>query len=357
MENINYPDFISKNRIPVTPPDSLVDENGKFVFGTFDGPINKINMDLAKKPFSNPLFNMCKLKHMKDWEAIEVAFDEGFVVSAVYNLGFVAFNIIMFYDNATKKAVAWQTFISTSKIKNHNSLINSTKSLDIPNKISLKFENHFEDGKVHFEGNASDKKLGDCQIEIDIESISTPSVVSIPFGINQALYSHKEFFKVTKGKFTIGDREIIANERTVAIIDDHKGYYPYKMHYYWITGMGRKDIDGKNQAIAFNLTQNQSIDPTNYNENLLWLEGVSYPLPPVNFTFEDGAWIAKDEFDMVNVKLILEGSFRMNLNGGLVKAIYHAPFGRYEGYIKDYDGKKYDVSGLSSMGENKTYWM
>ena len=352
-----YPNFISKKRVPIAPPESLVDENGKFIFGTFNAPLKALNMEKAKNPFKNPILSLRKNKHMKDWEAVEVAFDEGFVVSAVYNLGYLAFNIILFYDKETKKAVAWQTFTLPSKIKNHNTLINSNKSLDIPNKISLAFENHFEEGKANFVGMAWNKKLGDCKLEVELESVSDPCVVSIPFGENQALYSHKEFFKVTKGSFKVGDREFVANERTVAIIDDHNRYYPYKMHYNWITGMGVKEINGKNQKMAFNLTQNQSIDPTNFNENLLWLEGKAYELPPVNFTIEDGIWTVKDEYDMVNVKLFIEGSFKINLNGGLIKTLYHAPFGRYEGYIKDYDGNEYDVSGLSSMGEDKTYWM
>jgi hypothetical protein len=53
------------------------------------------------------------------------------------------------------------------------------------------------------------------------------------------------------------------------------------MHYDWLAFLG-KDSLGK--WFAFNLTQNQSIDPYRYNENLIWREKRTSLLPPVTFT-------------------------------------------------------------------------
>ncbi len=355
---INYPDFISKKRIPVKPPYSVVDKEGKFNLGTFSEPFESLNMLDAYQPLGFPMAKWFKKLRLKDWEAVEVAFDEGFLVSAVYSFGFIGFNIIIFHEYETRKNYVWQDFALPGSIKNHETLTNSVKSLDVKGKHKLEIINNFNEGKATYKATAKNKTAGEVESMVELVSVSTPSNVCIPFGKNRALYSHKEFFKA-EGYLKINGKEYKANEKTVAIIDDHKGYYPRDMKYYWITGMATKDFDGVPTKIAFNLTENQSIDSYNYNENLLWLEGVSYPLPPVHFELvEKDLWHVKDEHGMVDIKFFIQGDFTMVLNVlGLIKADYRAPFGRYEGFIKDYEGKTYDVSGLYSMGEDKHYVM
>ena len=137
--------------------------------------------------------------------------------------------------------------------------------------------------------------------------------MSIPFGPNKPLYSEKDFFKAT-GYIAVNGEKFVTNENSVSIIDDHKGYYPYLAHYDWLTTMGKCNVDGemkyfafnltRNQSIdqdayfAFNLTRNQSIDQDAYNENLIWVDGESYPLPPVVFERESRkakTWRIHDE--------------------------------------------------------------
>ena len=102
-----------------------------------------------------------------------------------------------------------------------------------------------------------------CSIEYEfkMERLSKPSVVSLPFPYsnNRALYSQKDFFKIT-GKLKINGEEMLTDENTTALIDDHRGYYPRKAHYDWLTTMGKFNINNKKQYFAFNLTHNQSTD-------------------------------------------------------------------------------------------------
>lgn len=38
--------------------------------------------------------------------------------------------------------------------------------------------------------------------------------------------------------------EMLTDDESTAIIDDHRGYYPRKAHYDWVTTMGKCEIDG-----------------------------------------------------------------------------------------------------------------
>ena len=154
----------------------------------------------------------------------------------------------------------------------------------------------------------------------------------------------------------------MSDEDTVAIVDDHRGYYPRKAHYDWTTTMGKCKVNGEDKWIAFNLTRNQSIDQEKYNENLIWFEGETSILPPVTFEksiatadFKDYAeWTIKDEHDMVNLKFKVYGLNPMVVHALVVNIDYYITFGELEGYIRDEDGNKYDLTGMLGMGEDKS---
>ena len=148
------------------------------------------------------------------------------------------------------------------------------------------------------------------------------------------------------------------NERSVGIIDDHKGYYPFFSHYDWLTTMGKTEIDGEQKFFAFNLTRNQSVDQVNYNENVIWLEGESFPMPPVVFTHKDGKkkaneWHIRDEAGqgLVDITFKIDNVFYMPIP---VAVYYALPYGKIYGYVTDTNGKKYTVDGMVGIGEDKT---
>ncbi|NMB42725.1 MAG: DUF2804 family protein, partial [Clostridiales bacterium] len=196
--------------------------------------------------------------------------------------------------------------------------------------------------------------------EFDLRRISKPSIVSIPFGDNRPLYSQKDFFKC-EGKLIINGEELTSDEDSVAVVDDHRGYYPRKAYYDWVTTLGHYDLNGKKQYFAFNLTRNQSINQHDYNENLIWFEDRTSILPPVTFNrhpatkdFKDYAeWFIKDEYDMVNIKFKVYGINAMITHALLVNIDYYIAFGELEGYIKDEDSNKYILDGMMGMGEDK----
>ena len=353
VQNAIYPSFISALRRPKQPPSSIA-KNGVASFGTFAGPIPNLNMLDVANPVKKYFPRWLNSIRIKEWEAFEISFDEGFIVGAIYDVGIMTFNVLIFYDK-DKNEVAHNQYISHQPGKVvEDSLIDSTSKYNIRG-FEIAFENNMQEGKCTVSAHCPPrnnrlKMIVDC----DFVSISQPSVVVMPLGDNRPLYSHKELFSV-EGEICIGDKTYVMNENSLAIIDDHKGYYPYNMHYDWITGMGKTAQDG---VIGFNLTDNQVSNKHDYNENYLWINGDMHPLPEISIArLENGNWLATDEHDTVNVEFIIMNEFELKVGLEILGANYIAPFGYHKGWIKDIFGVKHSVNNLFGMGEDKTYNM
>jgi len=384
-----YSKFISEKRRAVPTPKDLVDENGRVVFGTFDKEFETMELLRAKKPTRAPDF-LRKFK-LTLWEATEVHLKNGVLLAVVCDMGIFGKQLNMFYDKRTKKVYCWDTQIKSKDTIIAPNLLNGSIAEAKSDVGFVRYVNNFQDGKAELSGkhtvNAKsfclvtqgkedktavesmkenkvyDPALATIEYNFTLTRLSDPCVVSIPFPYsnNRTLYSQKDFFKA-EGSLIINGEEMLSDDETTAIIDDHRGYYPRRAHYDWVTTMGKCEVNGEKKYLAFNLTRNQSINQEDYNENILWLEGKSSLLPPVTFTrsietadfMNYSEWVVKDEHDMVNLKFKVYGINPMVMHALIVNIDYFVAWGELEGYIRDEDGNKYILDGMMGMGEDKT---
>ncbi len=354
--------YISSVRRSVPTPKDMV-KDGKCLFGTFDKEFETMELLKIEHPTSAPEF-LKKFK-LTQWEAVEVHLEEGVLLAAVCDMGIFGLNLHVFYDKRKRKVFSWNTNLkSKDTVIAPNLLSGAITEAETP-KSSLRYINNFQDGKAQINGHHQDG-INSIAYEFEVERLSKPSVVSIPFADmdvrHRPLYSQKDFFKAS-GTLTFNGETFHTTESSTAIIDDHRGYYPRRAHYDWVTTMGVHEADGEKKWFAFNLTRNQSINQDKYNENLIWFEGSTSLLPPVTFTrnpetanFKDGAvWDIKDEHDMVNITFHVYDIFRMITHlKPIVNIDYFVAFGELKGYVRDEDGKKYILDGMMGMGEDKT---
>ena len=376
-----YSKYINETRRAVPTPKSMVRADGSCEFGTFDKEFEEMDLVRLKGPTALPnAFNRLKLTL---WEATEVHFDNGVLLAVVCDMGIFGKTLNVFYDKRTKTTYCWDTDLKSKDTQIAPNLIRGAVAFAQTDVSFVKYENYFDEGRAHLSGShkgtclitrprkdktavqAIKENTGEATIDYDItlERLSDPCVASIPFDKKRPrpLYSQKDFFKA-EGELTINGEKMVANKFTTAIIDDHRGYYPRRAHYDWVTTLGKYNIDGEEMYLAFNLTRNQSINQAKYNENILWLEGTSSLLPPVTFTrdpatkdFKDYAEVLiRDQYDMVNLKQKVYSLNPMILHTGVVNIDYYITFGELEGYIRDEAGKKYDLTGCLGMGEDKT---
>ena len=353
-----YSAYISEKRRAVRTPENLVDADGKCAFGTFEREFQKMDFVRARRPTQAPqLFNRLKLTL---WQATEVCFDEGVLLLAVCDMGLFCKVVHVFYDRRTKKLTSWEANLPAGKAKIAPNLIGGSVTSAENGKCAVHYVNRFDEGRCEVSGRHTSG--GDTiAYELTLTRASKPSIVSIPFGPNRPLYSQKDFFRA-QGTITVNGKTLRSNERSTAVVDDHRGYYPRHAHYDWVTTMGINETDGDARLFAFNLTRNQSVNQADYNENLIWLENETSLLPPVEFTREkpsgafDGhaVWEVRDEYDMVGVRLLVDAQFAMVLHTGIVNIDYFISFGSLEGFVRGEDGTKFVLDGMPGIGEDKT---
>lgn len=357
----NYPEYISELRRPAPTPAAIVEE-GSVHYGTFDSSFRQLNLLDCVKPCGKNMPDSMKRGRLTEWEAFEVNMDEGALISAVYNTGPMGFSIFVWYDKAENKIYSWRNLVPVKKAKVASQLVDDYCYLKT-GKSEYKISNDFLNGKAAAKGYTKGKS-GEFEIDMQFENLSLPGNAVMPLArdkdgnLKNPLYSEKDFFKAT-GYIVINGKRYDTNERSVGIIDDHKGYYPFRAHYDWLTTMGVIDDEGEKKYFAFNLTRNQSVDQFNYNENLIWLEGKAFPMPPVTFTHKDGkkkadVWYIKDEFGLVDIRFEIEKTFYMPVHLLVIDIYYALPYGKIYGYVTDTNGKRYVVDGMTGIGEDKT---
>ena len=354
--------YISNVRRSVPTPKDMV-KDGKCAVGTFDKEFETMELLKIDHPTAAPDF-LKKFK-LTQWEAVEVHMEEGVLLAVVCDMGIFGLNLHIFYDKRKRKVFSWSTNLKSKDTIIAPNLLNGAITEAETPVSSLRYVNNFQDGKAAFKGHHQDAS-NSIAYEFEVERLSKPSVVSIPFAdMNvryRPLYSQKDFFKAS-GTLTFNGETFHTTDTSTAIIDDHRGYYPRVAHYDWVTTMGVNEVDGEKKWFAFNLTRNQSIDQDKFNENLIWFEASTSLLPPITFTrnpettkFVDGAvWEIKDEYDMVNITFHVYDIFRMLTHmKPIVNIDYFVAFGELKGYVRDEDGKKYILDGMMGMGEDKT---
>jgi len=370
-----YSKFIAPERRAVPTPDSIVDENGMAVFGTFDREFKSMDFLKVRRPTGAPQFmNRFKLTL---WQAAEIHLKDGLLLAVVCDMGIFGKTMNVFYDKRTKSVYTWDNQLKSRDTKIAPTLLNGGVSEGETPVSRVRHINSLEKNKLYISGYNKGKCFIDSReyskepsIEYDFEltRISKPSCVSIPFPgspiNNRPFYSQKDLYRVS-GRLVFNGEEFNVDENTAAIMDDHRAYYPRRAHYDWVSTMGKLKIDGKMKWFGFNLTRNQSMDQEKYNENIIWFENRTSLLPPVTFARSPETkdflanrgrceWTIRDEHDMVNLKFKACNLNAMLMHAVLVNIDYYITFGELEGYLRDEDGKKYILDGVTGIGEDKT---
>lgn len=340
-----------------TPKDLVTD--GRCLFGAFDREFENLDMLGIKNPTRFPDF--LKRYKLTLWHATEIHLDECMLLAVVCDMGIFGITINVFYDKVEKKVYSWSTKLKSRDTKIAPSLLHGNEAEGVTPDSHVHYQ--FWEGKATLDGHHRDD---DHTIEYDFEfeRVSEPSVVSIPFAPiaerHRPLYSQKDLYRI-KGTLTFDGKTYEANETSAGVIDDHRGYYPRRAHYDWLTTLGVHPDDG--QWFGFNLTRNQSVDQVRYNENVVWRPDQMTLLPEVHFERDvptidfDGhaTWRVTDDHGLVDVTFHVADIFRMETHAQpFVDISYFVAFGELEGKITDHLGNTFVLDGMPGMGEDKT---
>jgi hypothetical protein len=98
------------------------------------------------------------------------------------------------------------------------------------------------------------------------------------------MYSHKGMLSAEGALTYDGVTNTFGPDSALAMMDDHRGYYPREIIWDWVTATG---FDGQT-PFGFNPTCNQGPVPDEHHENAVWIGDRFERLPPVTFVRQPG---------------------------------------------------------------------
>ena len=321
--------------------------------GTYNGPIQDINILQLDRPLGFPAPQFWKSFRLKEWQAFQLNNQDWFICLSVYNTKLSALAIVMAFNKAEQKMVRYQHQVSPNKVSVPMGLGN-TRCYYRSDNFSIEIDNNLDQQRIDISLNATNfEKQPDLKGKFTAHHSTEPIVIVQPFSKNRPLYSHKALMPLEGELSFEGNVSQFDRSNACAIVDDHKGYYPFTMKYDWLTSLGRNSAG---DLLGFNLTDNQIQQPEKYNENCLWKDGKMIPLPPITIKRPNGieqAWIIKDKYGWVDLRFTPLADVVNKRHLGLFKVDYHGPTGLLSGKIMPPNTGAVSFDGFYGMGEQK----
>jgi len=329
---------------------------GRFEYGRFGTPFGRANLIDAERPYRYPLPRLLKSFRLKEWRAFQLGDGRWFFFTALYDAKTMGLALFHAYDRERKRRIGFQAPLPGGRLDFGESL-SGTRTVFRSGGRYLEYRLEYDSGYMTIsvlrrEREAARSFAGEFRLSCK-PKVAAPESVCLPLGINRAMYSTKVLMPC-EGEFQSGGEAFsIGPPSAMGILDDHKGFYPYRMRYDWVTGFG---LDQKKRRVGFNLTDNQVRDQAKYNENCLWINNRVWPLPPIRVTRPQGAageWVVQDTEGLVDLVFVPEAKNDLRFNFGLVESDYHGPFGSFRGVVKNGEGEKIQAELLYGAGEQK----
>jgi hypothetical protein len=344
------------NRELIDPPASIV-RDGLFVLGCFNGPVERANMLDVERPYHYAVPRWVKDYRCKRWRAFQFGNSRWFFFTMLQEIQHFGFAHFSAYDKERGRFYTLKRIVPLSRfginerldgehIGYHGRHARIEYSYDLSGgAITLDTRSMRRQRRRTFEGSFS-FAYNSRQ--------SAPSTVCLPFGLNRAMYSTKVLMPMQGWFEADGERFEFKAPDAMGVMDDSKGFYPYRMRHDRVVGFG---TDSKGRRVGFNLTDNQVRDQLIYNENVLWINSRVFPLPPIKVTTPNGpenAWHIQDTEGLVDLAFKPQRHNDTKLNLLVTSMDNHVPFGSFEGMLRSPDGgEKVDAKGLYGMGEQR----
>ena len=336
----------------LAPPPVRLVEAGRQTLGRFAGPAqsnNLIDADYRRWP------RAMRWWRLKEWQAVQVASPRLFANVALFDARLMQLRQVKIYDRERGVKHVHERKLPPRSLKIADQLLDSVNR-HADRGGSLSFANRVAQGRIEvkLEMAASGEVPRVAGTFALLTDRGASQVVSLPFEQGRGgMYSHKGMFPVD-GELMIGDERVrLDPAETLALLDDHKGYYPYVMRWDWVTCATWQG----GEALGFNLTRNQCRDPQQYNENCAWRGEKIGVLPAVEVTRtrvgEPGEkWFFRDRDGRVDVRFEPTVPGDVRVQAVIVESRYRGPFGNFAGRLEPEGMAPISVDGMFGMGED-----
>lgn len=330
-------------------PNSIINEDNTYNTGIFKSYFKTLNFrDHPRKRFQNYLNNQL----LTEWQAVEILGDDIFMIVAIYKFNLINKSLFLVYERETGNLIDFSSntlfkhkaFVSKSLEKNCTSMRSTKSSL-------IEISNELEHGKIHIRGYAT-KKTQKVEFDISFNVISDPSIFVFPMTKNNIVYTEKDLLQ-PKGHISLNGITHEISPHNIAVLDDHRGYYPLSSGYDWLACMGYIDYNQKLRKFSLNLTSfYKNTDKEAYSENGYFLDGEFIHLKNVAFSRNGNTWKITDDNNSLDLTFT-DLKHVTQIKKHIVKIDYLFAVGSISGTVTLCDGTKITINDMFALGEKR----
>ncbi|MCL4233168.1 MAG: DUF2804 family protein, partial [Deltaproteobacteria bacterium] len=272
----------------VKPTPRRMIEAGRVVeFGHFRDEFRDLNIGEADIFGIGALGRIANPFRLKEWQHFAVFNDDVLLTFVIVNTHYLSNSFCYVVDRRTgtmtehhREAPPWTARVAKGIHNDRCAFRGRGYDIEVINRLDEKRH----DARIAI---APGKRAPDIDAAITMHADPDrhpPLVVALRLADNRPAYSHKMACPVS-GRVRVGEREYAFDPAcSLALIDVHKAYYPYRMTWSWASGAGF-DPDGR--IVGFNLTHNCVTDDEENNENAIWIGDRLCVLGAARFSFEE----------------------------------------------------------------------
>ncbi len=146
------------------------------------------------------------------------------------------------------------------------------------------------------------------------------------------------------------DDHHIHEDDGVGYFDVRKAYFSLRTKMSMVIGLGR--VSGR--IVSFQLGKSVNREDDRYNDNVLFVDGRAWPLPPVIITRPygiTGNWVIQDTESMVDLVFSPVSDSSRRLSAFVVRTDYHTVYGTFDGVLLTGDGERIILKGYPGIGK------
>lgn len=335
---------------PITAPPKHIVENGIPMFGNFNFPPEKLDIQKLKQPFSlMPLPNFLTKLRIRTNLCFSFVADEYVGTLEVMDANWFAFAEVNVWERKTNRKLPFRTLI----LRRHT----------IPRTVQQGIcKSHQKKRYIHIEWNHLKEyftvlcKLKGDKVRQDMffhffGSIagSITSVIPSPT-MRRCKAVHHAALSL--------EGSVVASTSSVSgglgFFSIRRSFYPLRTHCHSITAQGV--VAGKRIQFNLYISNQDFFTPDAYNENVLFINGEPTSLPPVNITHPYGLsreWVIQDTETMIDLSFFPITDTVRKKSLLILRTEYHTIYGTCGGTIYDKNGDSFPLKEFSAVAKKQ----
>lgn len=341
------------------PPESLV-KNGKPVFGTFKGHPDRLDIRGVEKPFGIlplPTF----ITNLRIKSRLSFFFNVGDYIGCIEFFDAKIFGLadVCFWNKSTKQKFTYQTLMGPRhRFVPHELDASAIVSYKKTRYIRISWDRSHDKLSVIFNLTGdSVRPSATCALIAHFNDQATAEITCVsPAPTTRRCSANCMISLPLHGTLTLlptGESpKTMPDADGVSVFDMSRNYYKFRTRGEFLTGIGI--VDGKQVSFRIAIGSQDAFNPDLYNNNVLFYDGKTTPLPPVTITYPYGVmnnWVIQDTENMVDLTFTPCAENMHTISVFVLRAQYHTIYGTFEGVLLTSSEQKVSLHALPGIAK------